>query len=70
MVTQAPIEETATEVTFVVEDIEKGLVKTAAQQLKIGKTVQSFLNEANAKALTGATVQAKVVNGEVVILQH
>ncbi|AWE06334.1 hypothetical protein DCE79_02565 [Lysinibacillus sp. 2017] len=66
LVTQAPIEETATEVTFVVEDIEKGLVKTADQQLKIGKTVQSFLNEANAKALTGATVQAKVVNGEVV----
>ena len=66
MLTQAPAEETAAEVTLVVEDIEKEWLKTANDRVKISKTVQSFLNEANAKALTGAKIQAKVVNDEIV----
>ena len=49
MLTQAPVEETAAEVTLVVENIEKEWLKTANEKLKIGKMVQSFLNETNAK---------------------
>ncbi|MER2037803.1 MAG: S-layer homology domain-containing protein, partial [Solibacillus sp.] len=66
MLAQAPVEETAAEVKLIVEDIEKEWLKTANQKLKIGKTVQSLLNETNAKALTGATIQAKVLNDEIV----
>lgn len=58
--TQAPAE-----VTIVVEGIEKGKLKTANKEFKIGSTVQSLLNEGNAQALAGASIKVKIVNGEI-----
>lgn len=52
-------------VTLVVEDIEKNTLKTAWMKFKIGENVQSILNETNAYALAGATIQVNVVRDEI-----
>lgn len=52
--------------TLVIESISQQVVKSQGKEYKVSANLQALLNEANAKALAGATTQVKVVKGEIV----
>lgn len=51
---------------IVVESIESRTLKSATKEYTISKNLTSFLNEENAKALSGAVIQAYVIKDKIV----